>query len=555
MFAMFALGGSVVAASLQMETDEKFRASAESYLPGAVLPVFNTIGSTMRSVGIVDLLGKKPPAPTMQVSPKKEVELREEPEQVIVEESSKEAESDALPEAVAAEEGQAAQDVEASPTEHADADASAPVEEPTAAEIYESAAADVEAASEPSVAHAPAPAPVVVAEPSAPTPAPVLPVAPSVSHELEAQYKNDSDNFRRELERHYLAGIDELDAEALAKRMRALVTDYADRSKWEAVRLHQSIRHVEKELAEHYSSAIAKEHAERELRTERELAKRETDVRIEMSHIINDLREAQEFRIQDALKSQERSLQSAFDKQKESIEEAVKEEAERDHQADLATFKMGQMNKMLELHRAVEDAHGHVAYFDKMAQDIIDGKRHSARVHEESAAILALEAAMSSSKPIVREVDAVRKVCDPGSMVATLLDSLPQNVCKAGAPTMSELRARFSVAKEEARKAALAPQNAPKMIGQMIGSTLAALLWEVEGNVSGESEEAVLARASFYLDNGSLKPAYEQLSVLKGYPKTLMKDWETSAHQRLVVDQTLTSLKAAVALEHLERHN
>ncbi|CAM9373972.1 unnamed protein product, partial [Ectocarpus fasciculatus] len=182
-----------------------------------------------------------------------------------------------------------------------------------------------------------------------------------------------------------------------------------------------------------------------------------------------------------------------------------------------------------------------------------DEKRRSALIHEASAAILELEVAMGSSRPVRAEIASVKKYCSSDSVVAHLVESIPEDISARGAPPMTELKARFSVAKEEARKAALAPSNAPKMIGQMIGSTLAALLWEVEGNVKGESEEAVLARASFFLDHGNLQPAVDELSNLRGYPKTLVHDWESCAHRRLVADQTISCLKAAAALEHLER--
>lgn len=560
--------GAIAAASLQMEIDADFRASSEAFIPSALSPLFDSTRSLLRSVGLVDMVGTKGAAPVAAVpvaavpvaaTPTPKVEVAEvAPSQV--NENPKFDAADTSTAAVEVNVTDGLTPVAGSSEEVLDFMVSEPTEladENNSSDDLHNQVVLVQGTvtEEKPLEESTAPAAAVQA-PLAPRPSHIeMPhvALPSAAAAVETQYKEESSQFQLEMERHYLSGVEALDADELRQRMRTLVADYAQRSKWEAVRLHQSVKHVEKEVADHYISAIARQQAELELKVERDLAKRETDVRIEMSHIINDLREAQEFRIQDALKSQERSLQTAFDKEKEVLEEKVRKEAEQDHHADLARFKMEQMNKLLQLHKSLEDANGHIAFFDRMAEQIIEGKRHSARVHEASAALLALEIAMSTSRPVENEVTAVKKVCDPNSVIAVLLDTIPTAVCKNGVPTVTELRARFSVAKEEARKAALAPNNAPKMVGQMIGSTLAALLWEVEGNVPGESEEAVLARTSYFLDHGNLRPAFEQLSGLRGYPKTLLKDWEVSARERLVADQTIECMKAAAAIEHLER--
>lgn len=567
-FAGFA--GALGAVSLQMETDPEFKTSVETYLPGALCSVFSGTGSLMRSSGVVDLLVARPPLKDSPIPEKNEI-VDGDSAVVEIAQINKKAQTapskiePVLPDLSHHEEDP--NDHEKSQTLETEIIQNISVVDDTDPphaddQMQEDSAVEVPTLSASSSVE---PSPLVeepsplVEELSVPPVTPrievVLTEVPSSSSALENEYKAEASVFRREMERHYLVGVEDLSANELRKRMQDLVSDYAERSTWEAVRLHQSVRHVEKELADHYASTIAQHNAELELKFERDLAKRETDVRIEMSHIINDLREAQEFRIQDALKSQERALQASFDKEKETLETNIRKLAEQDHLADLAKFKLEQMNKLLDLHKSLEEALSHVAYFDKLSDQIIENKRNSARAHEASAALLALEVAMSTSRPIQGEVDAVKKLCDPNSVVCTLLACIPSQVCVGGAPTITELRARFVVAKEEARKAALAPNNAPKMIGQMIGSTLAALLWEVEGNIPGKTEEAILARASYFLDHGNLRPAFEQLTELRGYPKSLMKDWEVSAHQRLVTDQTIDCLKAAIAIEHLERRN
>ena len=52
------------------------------------------------------------------------------------------------------------------------------------------------------------------------------------------------------------------------------------------------------------------------------------------------------------------------------------------------------------------------------------------------------------------------------------------------------------------RKAALAPESAPPLIGQLIGSLLAGITWSPKGYVRGDGVEEVLARAQYLLDRG-----------------------------------------------------
>jgi mitofilin len=72
------------------------------------------------------------------------------------------------------------------------------------------------------------------------------------------------------------------------------------------------------------------------------------------------------------------------------------------------------------------------------------------------------------------------------------------------------------------------------------------------GNVQGDSVEAALSRIDYHLERNELNEALKETQSIRGYPRTLMSDWERMAHDRLVVDQAIRSLKAVSALRHLE---
>lgn len=567
----FALAaGSLGALSLQFELDKKFRNKYEGSIPGFLEPAISSTRGALRASGLVDILSPKPHSGTStgsteasnlgdaidEIVPPPAVETEMKSVQ-----DEQEVEDFPLPTIEPPTEPPSLSSVSEFSSEPVGS--SSPPHDNEVENIGESAipeGSDIDAnfdesSQEPSIPidmkHAQKEGGGKESLSAVYPPAQVL----STAQETEQNLKFDSSVYALETERRYLSDLDTLDLDGTRKRLLDLAKDFSERSRWDAIKLHQSIKHVEKELTDHYSSLLAKREVDMELKLERELAKREADVRIEMSHIINDLRDAQEFRIQDALRTQEISLKAGFEKEKLSIEESLKKDAEQKIQTDTAMLKMDHTKKLLELHKYLEDARAHVAAFEGVADTMLEKRRKSASVHEESAAILALEAALGKSLPVKNEVAAVRSVCSPGSATAHLLDAIPSATYDTGVPTLSDLRGRYAVAKVEARKAALSPQSAPKMVGQLIGSTLAALSWEAQGYVDGESEEAILARVSFLLDQGKLSSALSELSGLRGYPRTVMQDWESAAKNRLVLDLVVSGLKATVAIDHVERQN
>lgn len=545
-----------LSAGLQMEIDDKFREYMEKNAAEGV-ELLQPIRNFYRSIGLIDML--RPPAP------KKEMHVKEQP--YVVQTPSPEAvEEESLPPSVI--------------TIDADVDATTGSEIVT--EVFEdagitdvaedNATAAVETPSADSTVLAAAPAApslvediaaVTVADTPAPTPAaaPVstaadilIDASPVVSTSAiteEERQRTESSEMRKDMEMHFLADLDKLDEVALRKRIISLVAEFTEKSRWEAVKLHQSLKHVEKEVADHYSALMAKQSAELRLGLERELSMRESEVRNEMTKIINDLREAQEFRIQDALRVQESRLKHDFEKEKADITQHLKEEADLDMKTEIAKVLQQQLNRTVELQNSISEARAEISAFHSIASAIVERKRASARAHEESAAVLALEAALSSSQPVQQQADRLKSIGSTDSVLVSFVDALPPMARLQGVPTLAELRSRFVVAKEEARKAALAPQSTSKIVGQIIGSALAYISWEAQGNVQGDSPEAILARVSFLLDQGKLASAVKEVERLSGYPRSIVSDWETAARNRVVVDQITVGLKAAAALDHL----
>ena len=76
---------------------------------------------------------------------------------------------------------------------------------------------------------------------------------------------------------------------------------------------------------------------------------------------------------------------------------------------------------------------------------------------------------------------------------------------------MSELQVRFQVMRDEVRKAALAPDNAPQLVGQIIGTLMASIASAPKGYVTGDGVEERLARAQFELERGRVRQAVKEI--------------------------------------------
>jgi hypothetical protein len=222
--------------------------------------------------------------------------------------------------------------------------------------------------------------------------------------------------------------------------------------------------------------------------------------------------------------------------------------------SQVAVMRKSQVDELLALQPAVQQAAENVTAVSAAVQQVGAEMGKTVDVHALSAAVLSLELALSapgdSGAPVKGLFTAVRQASARDAVVLALLDSLPPRVLSQGALPLSELQVRFAVMREEARKAALAPEGAPKIVGQLIGTVLATISWMPTGLISGPGAEESLARAAYYLERGRLRESLKELEGVKGYSQVLMGDWTQLARERLIVDQSVRALKANAVIKH-----
>jgi len=356
--------------------------------------------------------------------------------------------------------------------------------------------------------------------------------------------------LRRELEMTLLRDLNQLDAAALRTRVTQLAAEFFERTKWEGVRLHQSMRQVEHDVTRRYIDLMAQQRAELELEANKMLISREQDLLLVAHAKAQEHLVKQEEVMNNALRSQAEGFHSTLTQKLIEQEKEVHARFQDELNHQVATLKAEHSKQLLDTQARIERLEGELIAFYKIADANSERKDTSINLHRHSAAILALEDALASSRPIGKELNAVKASCAEDPLVLAAIATIPEEVTQKGAKTLPELRAQFAVMRSEMRKVALAPEGVPAVVSQAIGKALASVFWAPAGPVEGDGLEEILSRANYALDQGRLSDVLKELEGVQGYGRVLMKDWTQLANQRLLADQAAKTLRAEAIIKH-----
>mmetsp|Transcript_606 Transcript_606/g.1668 ORF Transcript_606/g.1668 Transcript_606/m.1668 type:complete len:398 (-) Transcript_606:329-1522(-) len=174
-------------------------------------------------------------------------------------------------------------------------------------------------------------------------------------------------------------------------------------------------------------------------------------------------------------------------------------------------------------------------------------KARSHAVHKLTAAIFALEEALlgkSAGAGLSVRLEALRAAAPADEVVCAALSSVPASVLKAQrVPTCRELQLRFDTVASQGRVASFVPEGSG-IFGQLLGALVAFVSFRERGLVPPVDAAAVISRAEYYVAREQLQPAVEELSTLRGLPRTVAQDWIEAASDRVALEQALCLLRA-----------
>lgn len=391
----------------------------------------------------------------------------------------------------------------------------------------------------------------------------------SASREILQSAAKSSVALRQELESLMLKDIQTMDAGALRLRVTQLATELFERLSWENMRLNHAIAQVEEELTGRYERLFTKQRQELEFEVEKILFEKEKAVAGASAEQAQALEAKYAAQMQQAIKAQaegfQATLQQSLKEQHDNLVEDFQSQANQHH----AMLRKQHNDQLLQTQGEIESLRQQVIACQKVLNELGGTVEDTLNSHTISTAVLSLESILSQPSVLLKKLSAqgnqsqgvkahlnrVRSLAQGDELVVSIVDSLPARVQQDGAPTLSELQVRFSIMRDEARKAALAPAQAPKLIGQVIGTVLANISSTPSGFIAGPGVEESLARAAFFLERGKLKEAVVEVQGMEGYAKVIAQDWVSLAEDRLLVDQALRALKANSIIRHRHLQN
>ncbi|ERS96457.1 hypothetical protein HMPREF1624_07369 [Sporothrix schenckii ATCC 58251] len=187
-----------------------------------------------------------------------------------------------------------------------------------------------------------------------------------------------------------------------------------------------------------------------------------------------------------------------------------------------------------------------------------------ARLADDEDATASHGAAQPVLRPFVKELVAVKEIATADPVVDAAIASIPPAAYQRGIATTSELIDRFRRVAGEVRKASLLPEDAG-VASHASSYVLSKVLFRKQGaaandandahdanNAANANVETILTRTQAFLEEGNLDGAAREMNGLKGWAKTLSRDWLGEVRKVLEVQQALDVITAEARLRSLQ---
>ncbi|KAG9228277.1 mitochondrial inner membrane protein Mitofilin [Amylocarpus encephaloides] len=268
---------------------------------------------------------------------------------------------------------------------------------------------------------------------------------------------------------------------------------------------------------------------------------------------------------QDEYQNERRKIQKNYEKKLEAETERAKEVNEQKLQnqlleqavemkkkflADVKTQveeeRDSRLGKLTDLSKSVTD-------LEKLTTDwtsVIDANLKTQHLHVAVEAVRANLEKSQVPRPFVRELAALKEIASDDAVVNAAIASINPAAYQRGIPSSSQLIDRFRRVATEVRKASLLPEDAG-VASHASSYLLSKVLFKKRGLATGSDVESILTRTETFLEEGNLDEAAREMNGLKGWAKTLSKDWMGEVRKVLEVQQALEVIATEARLQSL----
>ncbi|KAM0788483.1 hypothetical protein ACM66B_001616 [Microbotryomycetes sp. NB124-2] len=402
------------------------------------------------------------------------------------------------------------------------------------------------------VPRAPAPAKGEI-KPPTPPPAPLPLVAPAVqevstSEPLLGQLASTIDSLAKFVENNSdtvssnasaVLSSAQQDIKSLAARLDAI-------KKSETEKLEQSL----KKQANDYSGMLVKQ--------EKELVERLDTQEEDWKKAFDDERK----KLVDAYKTK---LESELATQQEIINQRLKEEVVAQG-IELQRRWVQEVKTRVEQERGgrlakLEELEGGIRKLEKVAKENEDALGDVHRARKIATAVKAVEHAVASGRPFETEMRALKTLLSQASssskdasqsVLAAVLDVIPDDVASKGISSFPALASRFSLSvAPQLRKVSTFHEHGG-LLNYLTSVLTSQIMFERQGWSEGTDVLSTVARTKFWLDNKDLDMATREINSLTGWPKVIASDWLKAARAHLEVKMALEVAEGEATAESLK---
>ena len=188
-----------------------------------------------------------------------------------------------------------------------------------------------------------------------------------------------------------------------------------------------------------------------------------------------------------------------------------------------------------------------VSALNSRIDQLVQAQRRSASAAGAALAASELGEAAQSSRPFADQLAALDPILPDSSALRTLRPLAAQQT-----PSRAALAADFAVEADHVAVASRAPPKGSGLIKRLLHTLAAVLTIRRVDKLTGDTPDAVLARAQRQVDDGDLEDALTTLSDLPPAGRDAIAAWRSRAARRVEIDRLIAAIRQGAAQELAE---
>jgi hypothetical protein len=188
-----------------------------------------------------------------------------------------------------------------------------------------------------------------------------------------------------------------------------------------------------------------------------------------------------------------------------------------------------------------------VAALNGRIDQLVQNQRRSASAAGAALAASELGEAAQSSRPFADQLAALDPILPDSSALRTLRPLAAQQT-----PSRAALAADFAVEADHVAVASRAPPKGSGLIKRLLHTLTAVLTIRRVDKLTGDTPDAVLARAQRQVDDGDLEDALTTLNDLPPAGREAIAAWRVRAARRVEIDRLIAAIRQGAAQDLAE---